>query len=313
MMWNIVREEYGISTWGGLDVKHLKPTPRLLRGIMVGFIVIIMLVGSGISEAEERLLPFNQELAATVLEKTLAQKVVGREFDSDGMRITITRLNRFVMDWETSRFTLDCEFRVGYRKGFIILEEAGEVSLEGSGAIAAEEQKLGVKLNRVNRLRLNRMNETMNNMVTKVLDKMLSGKVFWPEAAPAGFDLLTKDNLDTLIQVALNRRMPQTVSGAHIQVTLNQVQKLDFTDEPGGMAAVADFEGKYDHFPKFSFSGQAGAALQVMLDPKALSGMIRIQQVTDLKVDRTAAFLDGILQRMINAKLQGKEVRFSWK
>ena|GEM_PF-687247 len=294
-------------------MEHIKPIRRMLRGILAGLILVAVMNGGDQAAAEERLLPFNQDLAVSLLEKILAQKVVGREFAGDGIRITMTRLNRFAMDWQTSRFMLDCEFQAGYQKGFIALTESGEVSLEGTGLISAEEQKLGVEINRVNSLRLYRLNATINALVARVLDKMLAGKAYWPEVAPAGHVVLTKDNLDTLIQVALNRVLPQTVSGDHLRVTLHQVQHLAFRDDPGGMDAVVDFEGEYHHLLKLSCSGRVGAALHVMMDPDTLAGIIRVRQVTELKVDRGAGLFDGILRRMLKAKLEGKEVRFSWK
>jgi len=294
-------------------VENLNPIRQLIRGIMVGLFIMVMINYGGILEAEERLLPLDQELATTMLEKILTQKLVGREFTDDDLRVTITRVNRFVMDWETSRFMINCEFQVSYQKSFITLNEGGEVSLEGIGLISSEEQKLGVKLNRVNHLRLNRINKAINTLVTKVLNNMLDDKVFWPEKAPSQFVLLSKVNLDTMIQVTLNRILPQKVSGNRIHVTLNRVQQLAFTGEPGGVRTVVNFEGQYDRLLKVSFSGRVGAVLQVMVDPDTFSGIIRVQQVTDVKVDRRILFIDNILQMMIEAKLQGREVRFSWK
>jgi hypothetical protein len=62
-----------------------------------------------------------------------------------------------------------------------------------------------------------------------------------------------------------------------------------------------------------NFSGTAGVHVTVGLAPDDLAGTIRIEKITNLQLDGTPRFLAAIVRGLVNIKLKGEEIPFSWK
>lgn len=283
------------------------------RGRVASLALLIMIIGGSCFSMEPHYVPFDYKVAGNLLKNTVDRKLVPCEFKSDGMTLTITKLDQFVMDWENSQFRLSFDFRARYNKSFIKLERAGKASVTGSGLMSAGEQKMGVKLLKINGIKLDGGNELIDSAARMILDKSLSGKAFWYGAPPSSYEELTKDNLSQLLQVALNQLLPQTFTNDGTKVTLNHVEELAFGSDAGMMQSRMAINGNYQKIFHFNFSGLIGVRVWVLVDPEQLAGKITIDQVTDLQLDKSPALLDGIIRRMVNAKLKGQTVEFSWR
>jgi hypothetical protein len=292
-----------------------KRTGRLAKPLrLLAVFWLLLIAWSCCSFAEEpRWLPLDQETTAVLLEKVASAKLIPHEVKSGDMTLTITRLNGFRMDWDQAQFRLDCDFTVDYQKSFFRIHQPGQVILSGAGLMVPDEQKLGFRLLRINELRLEKVPGMVSDAARQLADKSLAGKEFWygePPAAAA--EVLGKDNFGRLLQVAINRILPVSGTGDGTTFTLNRLDDLVLGVEPGQFEARFDMNGTYRKLMRFSFQGQAAIETHAWVDPDAMAGLIRIDEVTDLRMDHALGLVSGIVKGMINRRLKGKEVRVTW-
>jgi hypothetical protein len=116
-----------------------------------------------------------------------------------------------------------------------------------------------------------------------------------------------------LLQVAINQVLPQTFTSEETTVTLNRVEELYFGAEPGMVQSRIAINGNYQKIFNFAYSGLIGVEVRVLVDPEQLAGEITIDRITNLQLDKSPALLDGIIRRMVNAKLKGQTIAFEWQ
>lgn len=296
-------------------MKRLSKILETSRILWHGLCLMLLLgIGGGsLILAESGQVPLDPDVAGKLLAQTLKTQMVGAELVKDDLHLKITGLNDFFMDWGKAQFNLDCGFIVKYDNGFFDLEQSGSIVLSGAGLMSAPEQKLGVKLLQISALQLEGFNKQFNAGIQSLLQKGLAGREFWYDQAPASSEILTKDNLGTLLSVALNQILPQQISDEDVEVVLNRVDQIAFGEQPGIMQARVSLDGVYQKLFKVSFSGEAGVKLRVLVNPEQLAGTITVEDLTDLQLDRSPALLDNLLRKLINNKLRGKTTEFSWK
>ena len=296
----------------------LAKRPGMARNIfskllIVGLAVFIVLPAWNLA-AEPHWLPFDQNTAVLLLEKVVATRLIPYEVKSEGMTLRVTRLNSLQMDWAQAQFTLDCEFTVDYQKSILNLHQGGQVALTGAGLLAPAEQKLGVRLLQIKELRLEGTPALVGEAARRVLDKGLSGKEYWyGGVAPETSQILTQDNFYQLLQVAINRILP--VSGAEegSTFTLNRLDELVPGHDPGQFEARFDLHGTYKKIVSFAFDGQAAVGVHAWVDPLEMVTLIRIDEVNELHMDHTPGIVSGIVRNLINGKLKGKDIHYTWQ
>lgn len=293
-------------------IMQVSKVPRFF-GHGLWIMLFTAVLGGHLILAESQWVPLDPDITGKLLAHIVKTQLVGTELGKDGLGLKITALNDFSMDWQRSRFNLDCGFRLSYNNGFFDLEESGTIALSGAGLMSVPEQKLGVKLLKIDGFQLAGFDRRVNAGLQLLLEKGLAEKEFWMEEAPAESEILIKDNLGNLLGVALNQILPQRMDAEGTEVILNRVSQIAFGEEPGNMQARIALEGTYRKWLKLSFAGEAGVNLRVFVDPEALAGKIIIEELTDLQLDRSPAMLDGMLRKLINDRLQGKSVEFSWE
>ncbi len=281
------------------------------RGRLLGFALVGLMVFSAPSRAfESHYIPFDWTSAALLLQQTVNTKLIPYDVKGDGFKITITKLNRFTMDWEQSQFILGCSFSGQYQKGFISFSPTGEVEFVGTGLLAAPEQKLGVKLVRISGLRLDGTAGLVSEGARMILDKSLSGKEFWYGQTPAFSEVLTQNRLGDFLNIALSKNLPLSGDNEQGGVTLTDLRELSLLDEPGRMRARFGIKGTC---LRINYEGEAAMDIRVAVDPDELAGKIQIDQLTELKLHNTPGLIGGIIKMIANTKLKGKEFSFCWK
>jgi hypothetical protein len=266
----------------------------------------------GFAVAAPNYVPFERDSAVALLQKTVETKMLPAVIKGDGFVVTVTKLLQFTMDWERSQFFFRCGFTIEPQK-YGIIKESGEIALTGMGLLAPSEQKLGVKVTNVTGFKLNGPLGGFNEGLRIIVDKNMSGKEYWYGKAPLASEKLTKDNFATMLRVALIRQLPWTGTTATTSLTLLDLHELTLLPEPGKLHASFDMKGTKKGLFYRNFSGVAGVNVEVRLAPDDLAGIIRIEKITNLQLDGTPRFLEAILRGLVNIKLKGEEIPFSWK
>lgn len=274
--------------------------------------LVFIIVGNTFSATAPNYIPFSRDNAAILLQKTVEAKLIPCVIENNGLKLTITKLLDFSMDWEKAQFTLACAFTAD-SQGFFKLNESGEVILSGSGLISKTEQKIGVKLLEIKELKLKHSVGLISEAARVILDKSLSGKELWQAGPPDSSETLTKDNFTTLLMVALNQELPMTITDNASSVTLIKLDDIALMSEPGQLQARFALKGTSQQLITIPFEGEATVGVSVFVDPDAMAGLIRIEKLTDLKLKGAIGLLDGIIRGLINNKLKGKETQFVWK
>jgi hypothetical protein len=284
---------------------------RMSKTLTVIILILISCNALAIRAAEPRYAPFGPESAAALMRKTVEAKMTPYVIENKGFTLTITKLLDFKMDWEKARFFLKCSFEARYNK--VGLEESGEFAMEGAGLIAPDEQKLGVKILAIPSLKMKGLLGQFSEGIKIVAEKSLAGKEFWNAAAPTASMKLTKENFPLLVQVAMAQQLPWTGVTEKTTVTFLVLHNLKLLSEPGKVCASFDLEGTRKGWLFKKFAGRAGVEADVGIDPDALAGVIRINRITELKLAHTPGLMQGVIRGLVNAKLRGKEILFSWK
>ena len=263
-------------------------------------------------EAEPHYVPFNRESAVALIQKTVETKMVPYEIKGNGFVLTITKVQYFKMDWDQAQFTLRCSFDAAYHK-FGSFKESGEFAVVGTGLIAPQEQKLGVRIVAIPAVKLNGVLGQFSEGLKVVVDKSLAGKEFWNDKAPVASEKMTKENFPMLVQVAIAQQLPWTGGTADATITLLVLHNLTLLPQPGKITASFDMEGTRKGLFFKKHSGRASVDVEVWVDPDQLAGKIRINQINELKLDHTPGIMAGIIRGLVNVKLKGNEIPFSWK
>lgn len=276
---------------------------------------LMMLTCSGnfiLGAETTRNVPFECESAVDLLQKTVEIKMIPYVIKNDGFVLTVTKLQQFVMDWKKSEFMLKCSFEAEHDK-LDSFKESGEIALTGVGLISPEEQKMGVRINNISELKLKGILAQFSAVIKMVADKSLSGKEFWFGQPPTHSKKLTKANFDTLVQVAIAQQLPWTGSTDNTTLTFTALHKLTMLPQPGKVVADFEMEGSRKGLMFNKFSGRACADVEVWVAPEELTGVVKINKITELKLDHTLGLVEGIIKGLVNAKMKGEEIRFSWK
>jgi hypothetical protein len=286
--------------------------PVKLLGLVLLLAVLLVNNSALRAEAEPHYVPFNRESAVALIQKTVETKMVPYEIKDNGFVLTITKVQYFKMDWDQAQFTLRCSFDAAYHK-LGSFKESGEFAMVGTGLIAPQEQKLGVQIIAIPSVKLNGILGQFSEGLKVVVDKSLAGKEFWNGPAPATSEKMTKENFPMLVQVAIAQQLPWTGGTADSAITLLVLHNLTLLPQPGKITASFDMEGTRKGLFFKKYSGRASVDVEVWIDPDQLAGKIKINQINDLKLDHTPGLMEGIIRGLVNVKLKGNEIPFSWK
>jgi hypothetical protein len=256
--------------------------------------------------------PFDRESAVTLIEKTVTTKMVPYEIKGNGFTLTITKIQYFKMGWDQAQFALKCSFDAVYNK-IGHFKESGEFAMTGAGLLAAREQKLGVRIINVTDVKLNGILGQFSKGIKIVANKSLAGKEFWSGPPPPTSEMMTKDNFALLLQVAMARQLPWTGGTEENSITLLVLHNLTLLPQPGKISASFDMEGTRRRLFLKRYSGRASVEVEVWIDLDRLAGKVRINRITELKLDKTPGLMEGIIRGLVNAKLKGNEMPFSWQ
>jgi hypothetical protein len=297
-----------------MRISSLKKLVRDSKWVLLRSLLGICLisVSGGFAAAEPNYVPFERDSAVAMLQKTVETKMLPAVIKGDGFIITVTKLLQFTMDWERSQFFFRCGFTVEPQK-YGLIKESGEIALTGMGLLAPFEQKLGVKVDNVTGFKLNGPLGGFSEGLRIIVDKSISGKEYWSGKAPFASEKLTKDNFAAMLRVAITRQLPWTGTTETTSLTLLALHDFTILSEPGKLYASFDMKGTKKGLFYRNFSGTAGVNVEVKLAPDDLAGIIRIEKITNLQLDGTPHFLEAIVRGLVNIKLKGKEIPFSWK
>jgi hypothetical protein len=287
---------------------------RLFKIIGVMLVLAVLLVNNPAlrAEAGPHYVPFDRESAVALIRRTVEIKMVPYEMKGNGFVLTITKVQYFKMDWDKAQFALKCSFDAKYNK-LGSFRESGEFAMVGAGLIAPQEQKLGIRIVAIPTVKLNGILGQLSEGIKIVVDKSLAGKEFWNGSAPATSESMTKDNFPMLVQVALAQQLPWTGGTDDSSITLLVLHNLTLLPQPGKITASFDMEGTRKGLFFKKYSGRASVDVEVWVDPDQLAGKIKINQINELKLDNTPGLMAGIIKGLVNVKLKGDEMPFSWK
>jgi hypothetical protein len=272
----------------------------------------ISVLCSGPATAEPNYVSFGRDSVVALMQKTVETKMLPAVIKGEGLIITVTKLLQFSMDWEKSQFFFRCGFTVEPQK-YGIVKESGEIALTGMGLLALSEQKMGVKVINVTGFKLNGPLGGFNEGLKIVIDKSMSGKEYWYGKAPLSSEKLTKDNFAAMLRVAITQQLPWTGKTEKTSLTFLALHEFAVLPEPGKLYAGFDMKGTKKGLFYHNFSGTVGVNVDVRLAPEDLAGIIRIEKITSLQLDGTPRFLAPIVRGLVNIKLKGEEIPFSWK
>ena len=275
-------------------------------------LLVLILCGTSIYGAQPHYVPFERDSAVALLQKTVEAKMVPYVIENDGWVLTVTKLQHFAMDWEKSQFTLKCSFEAKYTK-LGSFKESGEIAFSGTGLIAPAEQKIGVRIQNISELKLKGLLSQFSSGIKLAADKSLADKEFWFGETPLSSEKLTKDNFDKLVEVAVAQQLPWTGTTDNTTLTFTALHSFAMLPQPGKVVASFTMEGTRKSLVFNKFSGRASVDVDVWIDPEELAGMIKINKITELKLDNTMGLVEGIIKGLVNAKMKGEEIAFSWK
>jgi hypothetical protein len=283
-----------------------------ILGVMLVLTVCLGNAAALRAEPEPHYMPFDRESAVALIRKTVEIKMVPYEVKGNGFTLTITKLRYFKMDWEKAQFSLKCSFNAEYNK-FGSFKESGEFTMVGTGLIAPREQKLGVRIDAVPAVKLKGLLGQFNEGIKFVVEKSLAGKEFWSGPTPTTSEMMTKENFSLLVRVALAQQLPWNGGTEEASITLLVLHDLKLLPKPGELIADFDMEGTRKGWFFKKYAGRAKVALEVWVDPDQLAGKIKIIKINELELDHTPGILEGIIRGLVNVKLKGNEMPFSWK
>ncbi len=276
-------------------------------------IVVIFSTGASLG-AEPQYVPLDNQSMGLLMQRILETKLIPYTKTNKGLSYTINELQEFAMDWEQECFFIKVKFTAEYDPGFFNVSTAGVIKVKGAGLLSASEQKLGVKLLEVQEVTLDNADELINEPLQKVLNKSLAGKEIWQGDPPAAKELLNKNNYLDLVKIAIANSLPITANDKKLSLTLNLINELSQAGTvPGQMKAGFDMNGTYKSLLKLNFKGKMGLEVDVLVDPAELAGKIRIDSLSSLDLKNVPSFMDGLIRKLVDSKIKGKVMEFTWK
>lgn len=268
-----------------------------------------------VTAAEPVSVPLTRDNMALLLERTVQSKLIPVTMkDDSGFSITLTGLKSFTMNWDTNEFKADLTFQAEYVSKWlpIHIRQDGETVVSGCGLFSAEEQKLGVKLVRIDDMQFHGLLQIAHEPIRKLLNKKLSGKELWQGGAPAQSATLTGDNWTEMLRIGIAEELPHAGVSGKISYTLTKLNSLTALDGPGRFAAEFVLDGRHQGLVSLGFEGVAAVSASVWVVPDELRGKVRIEEVQRLDLKRVPAFIDAIIRRSLSDKLNTEEFEFSW-
>jgi hypothetical protein len=284
------------------------------RGVFFGIMLLFLIVSGNTSGmAKTEFIPVSLENAPLLLEKVIQAKLIPYQIDKDGLKLTVTKLLRFSMDWDNSQLLIECGFNATYQQGFINLNQSGAVLLSGNGLLSPTEQKLGCKLVQIKELRLDKMPAIANSTARYLLDKGLAGREFWYGQPPVSSCVLNRDNFAQLVQIAVSQKLPITKTLDRSEFALKNLSEFGFMKNPGQIRVILGVSGTYHQLVSIPFEGEVGLESHLTIDPDQLTGIVKIDRITSLRLKNIPGVAEGLIRSMINSKIAGDEYQFSWQ
>lgn len=275
-------------------------------------LLVLSLYGTSVWGVQPQYVPFQRESAVALLQKTVEAKMIPYVIKNDGWVLTVTKLQYFTMNWEKAQFTLKCSFEAEYTR-LGSFKESGEIAFSGMGLIAPAEQKIGVRILNISELKLNGLLSKFSSAIKIAVDKSMADQEFWFGETPVASEKLTKDNFDKLVEVALAQQLPWTGTTDNTTLTFTALHSFVMLPQPGKVSASFAMQGTRKSLVFSKFSGQAGVDVDVWINPDELAGIIKINKITRLELDNTIGLVEEIIKGLVNVKMKGEEISFSWK
>lgn len=293
-----------------------KTTGQRMKRLLLPASLALFLGAFSIASAEPGPVPLTSAVMAKLVEKTVKTKLIPYTVEGEsGLTLTLTSLESFIMDWERSEYYAEVTFDAQYVNNIvpIPIHQSGSAKITGSGLFSAEEQKIGIKLLRIDDLEFNGMLRLANDPIRRLLNHKLTGRAFWMGEAPNQSQLLTLSNWTELLRIAVAKNLPINGTNGKSTVNITSLESLENTPEPGSFRVKLTADGFYRGLLRVPYQGVAVATATVWVDPQELQGTVRVDEIQSVSLNNLPGFISGIVRRSVSRKLQGAEFPFSWK
>lgn len=287
-----------------------------LKRLILPTSLLLLLGAFSTTSAEPGLVPLTSNVMAKLVEKTVQSKLIPYRIEGDlGVALTLTSLDSFNMDWERGECYAIVSFEVQYINDIVPvgIRQLGRARITGNGLFSAGEQKIGIKLLRIDDLKFKGVLRMASDPIRQLLNKKLTGKTFWMGEAPIQSKLLTRSNWTELLKIAVAKNLPMSETNGKSTVNITNIDSLETLTDPGSFRAKLTADGCYKGLFKIPYQGQAVVIAMVRVNPQALSGTIRVDEIPNVTLSHLPFFVGGMVKRSINHKLRGTEFPFSWK
>jgi hypothetical protein len=292
-----------------------KTTRQRMRHLLLPASLALFLGAFSGATAEPGPVPLTSAVMAKLVERTVQAKLIPYTVEGEsGITLTLTALDSFIMDWQRGEFYAEVAFAARYMNEIIPIpiRQSGRAKITGSGLFSASEQKIGGKLLSIDDLKFDGVLRVASDPLRQLLNRKLAGKAFWTGEAPDQSEVLTQSNWTELLRIAVAHHLPFSGTTDKSTVNITNLESLESMTEPGMFRIKLDADGEHRGLLRMAFQGYAVATTTVWVDPQALQGKVRIDEVQSVNLNHLPALIDWMVRRSVCKKLQGTEFPFSW-
>lgn len=297
-------------------INQRKKAGHRVKRLLLPASLALFLGAFSAASAEPGPVPLTTAVMARLVERTVQTKLIPYTVEGEsGLTLTLTSLESFIMDWERGECYAEVTFDAQYVNNIlpIPIRQSGSAKITGNGLISAEDQKIGVKLLRIDELQFNGMLRMANAPVRQLLNHRLAGREFWMGETPSQSELLTRLNWTELLRIAVAKNLPISGTNGKSNVNITSLESLESMPEPGAFRVRLAADGEYRGLINLPYQGYAVATAMVWVDPQELNGTVRVNEIQSVSLNNLPGFIGGIVRRSVSKKLQGTEFPFSWK
>lgn len=290
--------------------------PRFwIRSCLLIF-VIICTASINIAAAEE---PEYEPLIPSSLARFIEQKVRRTMLPlntatDDGINLTVHDVQQMTVDWDTGSLSMNINFSANVESKWLPfpVQLSGSARVTGCGLVSVSSEQIGARFIEIDDLRLNGTYHLLQSPIKYLLNRRLSGKECWSGTTPEQYEVLTISSVGKLLRLALEKQLPIQEKQGKNSFQIFALRHLEKLPEPGVFSVGFEIKGERKGLIDLSFDGDMEVIAEVRMATNDSKGQIYLREISVLNLRRSPAWLDGMIRRSINEKLQNQAYAFSW-
>lgn len=148
--------------------------------------------------------------------------------------------------------------------------------------------------------------------IKHLLNRRLSGKECWSGTTPEQYEVLTINSVSKLLGLVLEKQLPIHDKQGKNSFQIFALRRLEKPPEPGVFLVGFEVKGKHNGLIDLSFDGDLEVVAEVRTAKDDTKGRICLRKITGLNLRHSPAWLDAMVRRSLNEKLQNQTYEFSW-